>query len=77
MWLLEAIRRGNAPAAILNSESDAVIATGLILGEVLYRKTVPAMDRLKPDAFTAIRTGDLVEVDASRSRVLVWRHSVR
>ncbi len=77
MWLLETIRRGNGPAAILNRESDANVSTGLILGELLYRRKIPAMDRFTPDAFTVIRTGDVVEVDAARSRVRVWPRLTR
>lgn len=75
MWLLETIRRGNGPAAILNRESDANVSTGLILSELLYRKKIPSLDRLRPDAFDVIRTGDVVEVDAARGHVRVWPRS--
>ena len=76
-WLLETLRLGNGPAAILNREMEPIIATGLILGELLYGTTIPAMDRLIPDPFPLIRSGDLVEVDGARRRVRVWRQLTR
>lgn len=62
--LLEAIHNGTAPAAIITSRLDPVIALGCILGDELYAShppmvVIPEHDRL------LIETGDLVEVDRS------------
>ena len=60
--LLEAIHNGTAPAAIITSRLDPVIALGCILGDELYSRhppmvIIPAQDRL------LIETGDRIEVD--------------
>ena len=59
--LLEAIRNGTAPAAIITSRLDPVIGLGCILGDELYASHPPMVlisdrDRL------LIETGDVVEL---------------
>lgn len=76
-WLLETLRRRNGPAALLNREMEPIVATGLLLGELLYHMRVPGLDRLTPDPLEAIRSGDLVEADARRARVRVWPQRTR
>lgn len=39
--LLEAIRLGNAPAAIILKQRDAILALGAIVGRELYQKSMP------------------------------------
>ncbi len=39
--LLEAIRLGTAPAAIINTQVDQILALGAIVGRELYHKTLP------------------------------------
>ena len=51
-------RMGTAPAAIINAETEAIIATGCVLAEI------PLMDRLEVDPLEALRTGDFVKVNA-------------
>ena len=51
-------RMGTAPAAIINAETEAIIATGCVLAEI------PLMDRLEADPLEALRTGDFVKVNA-------------
>ncbi len=70
-WILETIRRGNCAAAIINIETEPIIATGVILGELFYGRVVPAVDRLDQNPVDVIRTGDWVQVDASRGLVEV------
>jgi len=41
--LLECIRRGTAPAAIINSSVDTVLVLGSIVADELYGKSVPIM----------------------------------
>ena len=61
--LLEAIRNGTAPAAILTTRVDPIIGLGAILGDELYDRPVPVLviDR---DALPAIRSGHTIEVHA-------------
>jgi hypothetical protein len=58
-------KNGHAPAAIINAETETIIATGCILAEV------PLVDRLSEDPVSSIRDGDFVEVDGTKGRVLV------
>lgn len=68
-WMLETIRRGNGPRAIINQETEMIVATGAVLGEMLYRKQTPVVDHLDAESFAAIQTGDWVRVDGDRGLV--------
>ena len=50
-------RLGTAPAAIINTETEAIIATGCVLAEI------PLIDRLEGDPFRMLKTGVLVKVN--------------
>jgi hypothetical protein len=52
-------RAGTAPSAIINAESEAIVAVGAIIGDI------PMVDRLD---ITQIKTGDRVRVAGDR----VW-----
>jgi predicted aconitase with swiveling domain len=67
--LLELIRTGRAPAAIVNLTVEPVLAVGPLVGEVLYGRTLPLVT-LSPEAFARIRTGDWLVVDAIGGEVL-------
>jgi len=69
MWLLEAIRLGNAPLALVLEEIDPVLATGALLAEIVLGKSIPVVDRLNVSPVDFFRTGDFVEVDADRGEV--------
>ena len=55
-WLLNLGHEGQAPAAILNAQCDAVVVAGAVLADI------PLVHRLEPDPFDRIRTGDRVRV---------------
>jgi hypothetical protein len=50
-------REGTAPAAILNAESEAIVAVGAIIGEI------PMLDFVD---ITLIKTGDRVNIEGDR-----------
>ncbi len=58
---------GNAPAAFVNVEVDGLAALGCIVNGI------PMMTDLEQDPFSAIATGDRVEVDADQGVVRVTR----
>lgn len=60
-------RRGVAPKAILNIETEPIVAVGAIMAGI------PAVDRLDSDPTLTIRTGDKVRVDADRGLVEVLK----
>ncbi|UCD45849.1 MAG: DUF126 domain-containing protein [Candidatus Bathyarchaeota archaeon] len=49
---------GTAPAALINAETEAIIATGCVISEV------PLVDRVEGELFQVLRTGQWVRVDA-------------
>jgi predicted aconitase with swiveling domain len=54
-------RAGTAPAAIINSESEAIVAVGAIISDI------PMVDQID---IAEIRTGDRVTLDGERVTVL-------
>ena len=60
--LLEAIRSGTAPAAILTSHLDPIIGLGCVLGDELYASCPPMIVISEQDR-TQITSGDLIAVD--------------
>ena len=67
--LLEAIRNGTAPAAIITTRVDPIVGLGAILGDELYGRPVPVVVVDAADA-DLIRTGEMVEVDADGSALV-------
>jgi len=55
--LLESIRLGTAPAAIITANVDPILALGAIVAEKLYHKTVPVVV-LSQEDHAAITDGD-------------------
>ena len=51
-------RLGTAPAAVINTDTEAIIATGCVLAEI------PLIDRLEGDPFRMLKTGVLVKVNS-------------
>jgi len=60
--LLRLVRSGKAPAAIVNAESEPIVAIGAVLADI------PMVDQID---INLIGTGDMVTVDGER--VEIWR----
>lgn len=58
-------KNGHAPAAIVNIETETIIATGCILAEI------PLVDKLEKNPLEEIKTGDLVLVDGKAGKVVI------
>jgi predicted aconitase with swiveling domain len=56
---------GTAPAALVNIETEAIIATGCVISGI------PLVDKLDRDPVKAIRSGDLLRVSADEGVVEV------
>jgi predicted aconitase with swiveling domain len=54
--LLEAVRLGTAPAAIITAEPDAILALGATVARELYGRTIPVLALPSP-AYQQIQTG--------------------
>lgn len=57
--LLEAIKAGTAPAALLTTGIDSFFALASIVADALYGRSVPLV-ALATEDFTRLRTGDLL-----------------
>lgn len=62
--LLEAVRCGTAPAAIITSEIDAILALGAAVAGEMYAKSPPVFVLEKP-AYDQIRTGQFLSLEAN------------
>jgi hypothetical protein len=56
---------GTAPAAIVNLETEAILATGCVISEV------PLVDRIGEEAFEGLESGMVLRVDADAGTVEV------
>jgi predicted aconitase with swiveling domain len=54
-----------APAAIINVETEAILATGCVIGDI------PLVDKLDKNPVETIKTGDYVKVDADNGVIEV------
>ena len=61
--LLELIRTGQAPVAIVSRSVEPVLAVGPLVGEAMYGRTIP-MVTVDAETYARIRTGDWLDVDA-------------
>lgn len=72
--LLEAVRAGTAPAAILTTGVDSFFALASIVADVMYGKAFPVI-ALEPGDAAALQTGMRVSVERSGAvRLMPQRH---
>jgi len=60
--LMESVRAGTAPAAIVNVAADPILALGAIVADELYGEVVPIVAVSQED-FDALRDGDELILD--------------
>jgi predicted aconitase with swiveling domain len=61
--LMECMKNNTAPAAIINSKVDPILALGAVIVEVLYNRTIPMVVVGEKD-FLEIEDGDMLTVDS-------------
>ena len=67
--LLEAVRAGTAPAAIVTTGTDAFFALASIVADVMYGKPFPVI-ALDAADFAQLQTGDRLAIDPSGTIVV-------
>ena len=72
LWLLEAARLGNIPKAIINLEMDPIIASGIILADLLYNIKIVALDRLGENIFDLIETGNFIKTETLEEKINIY-----
>ncbi|HZQ60742.1 MAG TPA: DUF126 domain-containing protein [Casimicrobiaceae bacterium] len=68
-WLFNLAHEGKAPAAIVNTQTDAVITAGAVLAGI------PLVHRVTPDPLACVKTGDRVRVHPSGMLEILGRSS--
>ena len=71
--ILEASRCNKVPKAIVNLETEPIIAVGAILSEKMYGRTIPIVHRPEKNPADLIRTHDLIRVDANQGLIELLR----
>ncbi len=62
--LLEAVKAGTAPAAIISSERDTFFMLAAVVAEQLYGRPLPLFV-VDEAAFASLQSGDVVAIDAA------------
>lgn len=70
--VLELVRTGCAPAAIINRKIETITAAGGLMARKFYGKDLPMVDRLSEDPIQVIKTGDTVEVNGTTGEVIIY-----
>ena len=60
--LLEAVRLGTAPAAIITNEPDGILALGAVVAQEIYGRTPPVLVLTGPE-YDHLQTGQRVRVN--------------
>jgi predicted aconitase with swiveling domain len=60
--LLEALRQDTAPAAVVNMESEKILAVGAIVAQVMYERSVPILS-IDADDFERLKSGDYAVIN--------------
>lgn len=64
--LLEAVRAGTAPAAILTTGVDSFFALASIVADEMYARSIPII-AVSPRDFATLRTGDRLKIEEDGS----------
>jgi len=73
LYILEAAKQGNTPAAVINLETDPVVAGGFIMADLLYGKQIPVVHRPDRNPIGLIKNGDRVKVDGNKGTIEVYQ----
>jgi len=67
--LLEAVRAGTAPAAIITNGVDSFFALASIVANVMYQSPIPII-AVASDDYAGLQTGDMLNID-EEGRIVV------
>jgi uncharacterized protein len=69
--LLDLVRMQNGPAAIIVEHADSLLASGVILPEVWYQRSVPIVEFPLREIQGRFCDGQIVEVDGETGEIVV------
>ena len=73
LWILETVRCGNGPAAIINIEVEPIIGIGCLLSGLIYNNAIILVDRMNKNPCEVIKTGDYVRVNGGNGIVEILK----
>ncbi len=68
--LIESIRLGKAPAALILATADSILSLGAIIADEMYGRSIPIVE-LNAEGMGRLKTGDRIRIDADGT-VSVW-----
>ncbi len=75
-WFLETIREGNGPSAVINVETEPIIASAVVMARLLYGITIPLVDRLEEDISEMVTHDTIIQVNGDTGEIrMVSGHS--
>jgi len=66
--LMEMVRCGTHPAAIINIQTEAVLALGPIVAHALYGRSFPIVN-ITEEVFSTLKSGDHFKIDTQTGRI--------
>lgn len=72
--LLEAMRAGTAPAAILTTAVDSFFALASIVADEMYRTPIPIV-AISQEDFATLQTGDKVKIEEDALIIIRYVHN--
>lgn len=72
LMLLELIHNGAAPRGLIVQRVDSLLASGIVLGDVWFHRSLPVVEYGEDDIFDQITTGDRVKVNGSTGEMTIW-----
>ena len=69
--MLELIKQGTAPVAIINMETDPLLVAGPVIGKHFYGRAIPVVC-LNQEGFVSLKTGGKALVDGDRGEVVIY-----
>ncbi|UCD85411.1 MAG: DUF126 domain-containing protein [Deltaproteobacteria bacterium] len=71
MILMQLMRDGHAPAAMIVQKVDSLLVSGAVLAEVWFGKGIPIVEYSSDDLFEKVKTGTHVEVNGNTGEIIV------
>jgi len=68
---LEAVKMGNAPVAMINVQTEPLIAISAILADIFFGIRIPVIDGCAEAELEAINEGDLLYIDGYKGTIMV------
>jgi len=68
-WFLETMRQGNGPSAVINVETESIIASAIVMAKLLYGITIPLVDRLEKDIREMVTKDTIIQVNGDTGEI--------